>query len=432
MKKNKDEKKLQNKEELEIETSINSGFEDFAYSNIDDDYNYYTEMESEFDDLSNDVQAEQNAIAVVEDTQDALYTTNNIVEIVENRPIKVHEIAVQSDVTKVNKFDLFFLRLWAGMVALLGYMANGINYIFNAIFKHKLPVKYIKAFLVILFIIILLLIIIVPATSNNTHSSTSSDGLVIFESNMVPVMVRVDDGSGEPVYKWGYLDKKKASSGTGSESLRIPAKYEEALPFNKYGIAWVRVRDEKGHYWELINKNGKRVGERTYPVSSTVPITERPFGNFTDSKLAWVNENGKYGYIDTKGNVKIACDLDEAGDFIDGIARVGRGNYSWFISKSGKVIGRSYEYNEVLDFSCGLGAVNKGGRWGFINKKGKEVIELKYDAVSRFVDGYAMVKMGKTFGLIDTDGQLVINTHWYYDVVIVNPIFEEFLQNHRM
>ena len=86
---------------------------------------------------------------------------------------------------------------------------------------------------------------------------------------------------------------------------------------------------------------------------------------------------------------------------------------------------------EVLDFSCGLGAVNQGGRWGFINKKGKEVIELKYDAVSRFVDGYATVKMGKTFGLIDTDGNLVINTQWFYDIVINNSVFEEFIENHK-
>ena len=123
--------------------------------------------------------------------------------------------------------------------------------------------------------------------------------------------------------------------------------------------------------------------------------------------------------------------IDVAGDFIEGIARVGRGGYEWFISKNGKVVGRANEYNQVLDFSCGLGAVNKGGVWGFVNKKGKEVIELKYNAVSQFVDGYAMVKMGKTFGVIDTDGKLVINTLWYYDIVIENEIFEEFLREHK-
>ena len=42
-----------------------------------------------------------------------------------------------------------------------------------------------------------------------------------------------------------------------------------------------------------------------------------------------------------------------------------------------------------------------------------------------------MVKMGKTFGLIDTDGNLVINTQWYYDIVINNSVFEEFIENHK-
>lgn len=432
MKKNNNkDKKLQKQEN--IETEINSGFDDFAYNNMDDDYQYYEDITDDFSEESQQDKSELNVIVpATSQENNSLYDmqTENDNVAIEEKPIKLREIAVQSDVSKVNAFDLFFLRLWAGMVSLLGYIANGINRIFYSIFKHKLPVKYIKAFLVVLLIIILLVIIIVPITSNS-HPRQGTDGLVIFESNMVPVQVRVDDGSGEPVFKWGYLDKSKAASGTGKDSLTIPAKYEEALPFNKYGIAWGRVRDDKGHYWELINKKGKRVGERTYPVSTSSPVGTKPFGPFTDSKLAWVNENGKYGYIDTKGNVKIACDLEVAGDFIDGIARVGRGGYEWFINRYGKVVGRAYEYNQVLDFSCGLGAVNKGGVWGFVNKKGKEVIELKYNAVSQFVDGYAMVKMGKTFGLIDTDGKLIINTLWYYDIVIENEIFEEFLLEHK-
>ena len=431
MKKNNKHQKLQKQES--IETAMSSGFDDFAYNNMDDDYQYYEDMSEDFVEVNQQNKSGLTEIMVV-DTQNnnALYDEKSGSDYVDDveKPIKLREIAVQSDVSKVNAFDLFFLRLWAGMVSLLGYIANGINYIIFSIFKHKLPVKYIKAFLVVLLIVLLLVIIIVPATANS-HPRQGADGLVIFESNMVPVKVRVDDGSGEPVYKWGYLDKSKAASGTGKDSLAIPAKYEEALPFNKYGIAWGRVRDDKGHYWELINKKGKRIGERTYPVSTSSPVGTRPFGPFTDSRLAWVNENGKYGYIDTKGNVKIACDLDVAGDFIEGIARVGRGGYEWFISKNGKVVGRANEYNQVLDFSCGLGAVNKGGVWGFVNKKGKEVIELKYNAVSQFVDGYAMVKMGKTFGVIDTDGKLVINTLWYYDIVIENEIFEEFLREHK-
>ncbi len=414
-----------------IEVGSDGGFDDLMYDNLESDYQYFDG--NNFDDEKVEKPVSEELMLV--ETGDNIILPKNedaeIVAVAEDRPIKVREIAVQSDSTKVNAFDLFFLRLWAGMVSLLGYTANGINFVINAIFKKKLPVKYIKAFLVVVLIILLLVIILVPASANSQPKNSGSDDLVIFVSNMVPVQVRVDDGSGEPVYKWGYLDKSKAASGTGKDSLAIPAKYEEALPFNRFGIAWGRVRDDKGHYWELINKKGKRVGERTYAVSTSLPVGTRPFGDFTDSKLAWVNENGKFGYIDIYGNVKIACDLDVAGDFIDGIARVGRGNYQWYINKKGGVVGRSYDYIEVLDFSCGLGAVNKGGRWGFVNKKGKEVIELKYDAVSQFVDGYAMVKMGKSFGVIDIDGALVINTQWYYNIAIKNPIFEEFLKNHK-
>ena len=421
-----------NTDNVESQNDLSNGFDDLMYDSLDGDYQYFDG--NEFDEVEEKAEKSASEEYLIAETQENIILPEvegaEIALVEDNRPIKVREIAVQSDTTKVNAFDLFFLRLWAGMVSLLGYTANGINYIFYKIFKHKLPVKYIKAFLVALVIILLLIMILVPATANSQPKSKGDGGLVVFESNMIPVQVRVDDGSGDPVYKWGYLEKKKASTGT-KDSLKIPAIYEEALPFNRYDIAWVRVRDEKGHYWQLINKNGKRVGDRMYAVSNSLPIGVRPFGEFTDSKLAWVNENGKFGYIDIKGNVKINCDLDVAGDFIEGIARVGRGAYQWFIDKKGNIIGRARDYVAVLDFSCGLGAVNQGGRWGFINKKGKEVIELKYDAVSRFVDGYAMVKMGKTFGLIDTDGNLVINTQWFYDIVINNSVFEEFIENHK-
>lgn len=431
----KENLELQNSDNLfDEEADINDGFGDFSLYDDLDSYQYFDEMSSdgEDDDKRKTEQSGNMLLALAEDNVVAMQGDEQAELVVdENKPIKVKEIAVQNDNTKVNAFDLFFLRLWAGMVSLLGYMANGVNFCINAIFKRKLPVRYIKAFLVVLIIILLLLIIIVPISANNNSGSSSGDGLVIFESNLIPVKVRVDDGSGEPIYKWGYLNRKNAQTSVGKDSLAIAAKYEEALPFNKFGIAWGRVKDKNGHYWELINTKGKRVGERTYPVSSTVPISERPFGEFSNNKLAWVNENGKYGYIDTKGNVKIACDLDVAGNFIDGIARVGRGNYEWYINSKGAVVGRGYNYIQVLDFSCGLGAVNKGGRWGFVNKKGKEVIELKYDAVSQFVDGYAMVKMGKTFGLINTKGELVINTQWYYDIIIKNDIFEKFLADNK-
>lgn len=348
----------------------------------------------------------------------------------ENKPIKVKTIAIQSQNSKVNHFDLFFLKLWASIVAGISYCAEGVNYVVNLIFKRKLPLKYIKAFISALIIIVLLILIILPFAGTGTNKN-KDESLKVFESNMAPVkVVAGNDKNGFPVYKWGYVDKNKAPDELAESALKISAIYEEALPFNKYGIAWARIKNEKEDYWELINTKGKRVGKRVYYVYNSLRPNERPVGDFTDSKLCWVNEGSKFGYIDTKGNIKINSTYDVAGDFIDGIARVGRGGKYWFINTREKQISKYTEYEDALDFSCGLGAV-KRGKWGFINKKGEEVINLQYDAVSQFVDGYAMVKMANTFGIINSKGESIIGTLAYNEILVKNPIFKEFVEKYK-
>jgi len=71
----------------------------------------------------------------------------------------------------------------------------------------KSKIKKVCLCLLALVIILLLIMILVPATANSQPKSKGDGGLVVFESNMIPVQVRVDDGSGDPVYKWGYLEK---------------------------------------------------------------------------------------------------------------------------------------------------------------------------------------------------------------------------------
>ena len=162
-----------------IEVGTDSGFDDLMYDNLESDYQYFDG--NNFDDEKVEKPVSEELMLV--ETGDNIILPKNedaeIVAVAEDKPIKVREIAVQSDSTKVNAFDLFFLRLWAGMVSLLGYTANGINFVINAIFKKKLPVKYIKAFLVVVLIILFLVIILVPASANSQPKNSGSDDLVI-------------------------------------------------------------------------------------------------------------------------------------------------------------------------------------------------------------------------------------------------------------
>ena len=62
-----------------------------------------------------------------------------------------------------------------------------------------------------------------------------------------------------------------------------------------------------------------------------------------------------------------------------------------FIDKSGKVVIEP-QFDDAEDFSEGLAQVGKDGKWGFIDKSGKVVIEPQYDYVGDFSEGLAKVR----------------------------------------
>ncbi|MBS5810548.1 MAG: WG repeat-containing protein, partial [Campylobacter concisus] len=66
-------------------------------------------------------------------------------------------------------------------------------------------------------------------------------------------------------------------------------------------------------------------------------------GNFKEGFSA-VKKDGKWGYINTKGEQIIECKFDDT-------------NY----------------------FNEGFAAVKKDGKWGYINTKGEQIVECKFD-----------------------------------------------------
>jgi hypothetical protein len=68
------------------------------------------------------------------------------------------------------------------------------------------------------------------------------------------------------------------------------------------------------------------------------------------------------------------------------------------------VIQCKYERTGVWGFQEGLACVRSKVGWGFINKAGIEVIPLKYDNESYFIDGLAKVSLNSEIGYIDING----------------------------
>lgn len=307
-------------------------------------------------------------------------------------------IGEHAESKKLNKFDLFCLKIWTYIVAFVTTLAKWINTGIFKIFKKKLPERYIVAFISLIIIILLMLLFTAPFKITVNEKQT----LEIFNNSLTPVYQKVGDtADGTPIYKWGYADKKG--------KVVISCQFENALEF-RYGVAFVNIVKETDgiieNYWYLIDKKGKAKGDKKFYY--TTELGERlPVGQFgEDDKLAWVYVGGKYGYIGTNGEIKIDALYNDAGDFIDGLARVRSGSQEFFINTKGDQ--KSSSYDKVRDFSEGFAAVKKNELWGFINTKGDVVIETRFDNVSDFYCGYALVRSGSSYGVIDTSGKLVI------------------------
>ena len=60
--------------------------------------------------------------------------------------------------------------------------------------------------------------------------------------------------------------------------------------------------------------------------------------NFSEGLAVVVNENGKYGYVDTTDKIVIPFKYKRAENFINGKAKVLENNKEYFINKKGKKI----------------------------------------------------------------------------------------------
>ncbi|MCL2249070.1 MAG: WG repeat-containing protein [Oscillospiraceae bacterium] len=138
--------------------------------------------------------------------------------------------------------------------------------------------------------------------------------------------------------KWGVID-------LGTDWLIAP-KYE-GIVMDELGrsVGQTAVFVKDGDVVKLFS-GGKWIGEEFDDA--------RPFSN---EGYASVKKNGKWGFIDTTGELKI-----------------------------------DYKFDDALSFSGHLAAVREGEHWGFINLQGDIVIAAEFYDVKCFSQGSAPVK----------------------------------------
>lgn len=119
-----------------------------------------------------------------------------------------------------------------------------------------------------------------------------------------------------------------------------------------------------------------------------------------------IRRDGRFGFIDQRGRLRIANRYEGIGKFTQGLAPVMiRGKWGFVSTEDVIVINPNYD--RVTQFENGFSIVTRNGRVGLLSIDGKVTLPLRYDSIAQSTDKLLLYHQGKT-GLADRSGRVLI------------------------
>jgi len=180
-----------------------------------------------------------------------------------------------------------------------------------------------------------------------------------------------------------------------NKKFPYPEKLSEARVLRDLELHKISIRGK----WGFVNSKGEIEIHPKYE-----------FENDFSNELALVANEDFIGYINKKGDQVIDFNYDDGSDFIEGVAHVTNGDSVALINKLGyKVL--DYNYTYISDAKDGVVLVKrkKDNEYLYYNLVGEKLFDGKmFNYAEVFDNGYAIVGDSLYFGVIDEKGTEVI------------------------
>lgn len=148
-------------------------------------------------------------------------------------------------------------------------------------------------------------------------------------------------------------------------------------------------------------------------VNSQV-VTQEMFGFETDYMLVCDTCSGMKGMLNKQLKLSVPCIYTYIREFEeDRFYVTNQAKLSGVIDSNNCII-LPLEYDFIIyNYEEGsLSAFGKSGKAGYMNKKYEEVIPAQFDEGYQFVEGYAIVIQGSTYGIINAKGECVMRENF--------------------
>ena len=168
---------------------------------------------------------------------------------------------------------------------------------------------------------------------------------------------------------------------------------------------------------EILEKVASIKATEGASINKTNNLTKEIDVNKAGEPLFKNKKDGKYGFVNAKGEQVVECKFDRVDDFSEGLVGVMKdGKWRYINTKGNFIVHDEYnnkievsgKFDYVYNFKEGLAAVEKDRKYGFINTKGEQVIECKFGYAHNFKKGLAEVMQDGQWVVINTKGNFIV------------------------
>jgi hypothetical protein len=193
-------------------------------------------------------------------------------------------------------------------------------------------------------------------------------------------------------FRSGFAMGKINGTGTGPHTyyyINSSLKEEFSVQLAEAYLFWDEVavvRRDKAY--ELLNKKGE-----VFKTLSNVDLLK-----FSTDGAMGVRQNGKWGFIDNKGNEITAAVYDSCDQFRNGFAKVRAGTKWGLIDRSGKEV-VAPKYENIVPGDNGI-SIFLDNYWGVMDKTGTVLLPPIYHTLTPFEKDRALAKPGRQYIII--------------------------------
>lgn len=124
--------------------------------------------------------------------------------------------------------------------------------------------------------------------------------------------------------------------------------------------------------------------------------------------LRAIRKDGKYGFIDDRGRLRIANRYEAVKKFSNGLAAIRIRNKWGFIDHHERLVVQPV-YDKVENFRNGYAIVSQNNLLGLVDQNGKIVLPVRYEEMVPDKENRFLLKQNGLYGLADAEGNIIIN-----------------------